>query len=252
MTILQTGEKVMDNIVNSQITYLEIFKNSLILYFKNLKLFVKYLAFPVAGITLGFSIAVIPAIIFSPIAITGSFLHYLLISLAGLLVGLVIFVKAFWRYIIAAASTVYMSQDLIKSGFIKSVDMYDREIRSRAKEYIIYLLIISIVSVVFSLGIITLPLVFFFLLYLQVYVLEKNETPAKAFLRNFSLVKGHFWATLWLGILIILATAVLTLPALLFAFNKHLYGAASTVISLMLLPLINLILTYWYYKIVQS
>ena len=124
-------------------TPLGIFTESIGLYFSNFNKFLQYMSFPVlgqiAGLLLVFLITFIytknlPALILK-FPVLDNFNTLILISILLTLPGLIIFVKAFWEYLVAYGAVNSMLDNMLKSGKVYDFNAHTELIKRREPFY---------------------------------------------------------------------------------------------------------------------
>lgn len=132
-----------------------IFK-SIKLYLKNIIPFGRIMLFPILGQILGLlwilgDCYLLLTLLYSQVPQEILFKNMPLIILGMLVVlipGFLLFTKAFWAYLISIISTILVSEDLIKGSKIKKVKDYKASVLNRGQEYILLLLVVSLLWVV--------------------------------------------------------------------------------------------------------
>lgn len=243
-------------------TPLNIFMESLKLYFSNFDKFVKYMTFPVLGQITGLSLSLLLTyfyaikmpVIIDKIPVLNNFWILVCIAILITLPGLAIFVKAFWEYLVAYGAVNSMFENMIKSGKVYDFDAHTELIKRRT---------ISFVGVWFLFGIFSLlasfPLLWvvggvfaiFFVLVFQVFTFEPELSPLGCVKRSMQLVKGHFANTFMLFAMIGALTYILVpqIVNLFFEYTNVTYFLTGIIRPLILqLPLSewNSILAYAY------
>lgn len=187
-------------------TPLGIFIESIGLYFSNFDKFIKYMTFPVLGQILGliliFTISYfytqnISALI-DRFNIFNDFLILILFSIIITLPGLMIFMKAFWEYLIAYGAINSMYENMSKSGKVYDFDAHTELIKRRSFAFIgiwFFVGIFSIIAACPLFWVICGILAVYFVLVFQVFTFEPELNPVECFKRSIKLVKGKFLST---------------------------------------------------------
>ena len=190
--------------INNSIWY--VLKESFFIYFKNIVKFTKYMLFPVFGQVIGISLifgctawfgASIPELIIK-YPIFNNFSTILTAVILITIPGFVIFLKAFWDYIVAYGAINSMTEALLTSGKLYDFKAHKEVITGRAYKYIGLLLAISIL---FLIGINplfwVLGMIFFvyFILVFQIFTFEPELSIYNIFKRSLELIKGNFART---------------------------------------------------------
>lgn len=195
----------------------QIFFSSIKTYFLYLDQCAKKLAFPIFGQV--FSLILIFSITFffitniNDIKNINSFFSdekNLLIALLIIILPLIlVFLKAFFNYIIAFASLNILFFTASKTRKSKNIDFEanNNVIKRKFINYVILLLFTS-VSIIFP------PILIFLALTYQVFALEGDISAPKAYARSIELVKGNVFPTI-IMLLLCYFTTYLFLPELL-------------------------------------
>lgn len=139
---------------------INIILNSAKLYFKNILPFSRVMAFPVIGHLVGiFWILGGCYLILSKLLVklpqetlVSNMVFIILGMVVALVPGFIIFLKAFWKLLVTFISTVLISEDAIKGNKIKNLREYYIQVINRKNEYIVLLLIISLIWLVLLLA----------------------------------------------------------------------------------------------------
>ena len=212
-------------------TPLNIFMESVGLYFSNFDKFIKYMTFPVlgqlAGLVLVFLLTFfyaknMPSII-QKIPALDNFSLLLLISILIVLPGFAIFVKAFWEYLVAYGAVNSMLENMLKSGKVYDFDAHTELIKRRTLPFVGLWFLFGIFSLVSIIPFFWVPcgvLAVFFVLVFQVFTFEPELSPIGCVKRSLQLVKGHFASTFMLLALLGALTYVL-IPQLINMFCEY-------------------------------
>ncbi|MDD3437215.1 MAG: hypothetical protein PHC64_08705 [Candidatus Gastranaerophilales bacterium] len=190
-----------------------IFTQSVKLYFTNFGSFLKYMSFPVFGQILGiililsasyFYAAALPNIIIQG----GIFDNFLLIFLILLLVtlpGFIIFIKAFWDYLVAFGAVNSMVDNLLKSGRVYDFHAHTEVITRRSGSFALLWLLLAVMGLIGGnplFWVISGILFVYFILVFQVFTFEPDKSPWGCFVKSAQIIKGNFARTLGLIILV--------------------------------------------------
>lgn len=192
-----------------------IFFNSIGIYFSYLDKLTKYLLFPVFGQILGL-IAIFTIVYFLNVnvnVLTEKFpifafeQNLFILYICLILPFLIVLLKAFYDYMIAFSALNTVSYTLLAKKKVKDLDFpsHNANIIRRLPSYLGLLLIFSFITTVLIIPPILLvaPILFVYLvLIFQVFALEQQQNPFYPISRSVSLVKGHFWKTSILLILV--------------------------------------------------
>ena len=219
------------------------------LYFSNISKFLKYMTFPILGQTAGliliFAITYFYAQNFPKLIKSFPALNNLstlvLISLLITLPGLIIYLKAFWEYLVAYGAVNSMLDNMLKSGRVYDFDAHTELIKRRSLPFVGLWLLVGIFSLVAScplFWVICGILAVYFVLIFQVFTYEPELSPIGCARKSLLLIKGHFGSTFFLLCSIGLLT-YLFIPQIfikifeLLNVNAFLSGA--------ILPLVNML-----------
>jgi hypothetical protein len=225
---------------------LKIFSKGLKIYLKNFLSFSRVMLFPVLGQVLGLLLILGLSFLYSYkflVELSPEIKTKFLIPLiAGafliVLPGFVIFLKAFWDYLVVLVSLNTMTAEILNEQKAFNFKEHNKKVNERSKDYITLLFLIILVSLIFLLipfiflmfgaisgqKIIGLALflvslliclnimfiicfVYFGLCY-QVFAFEEIK-PVKVIQKSVLLVNGNFWRTIFLGGAFFLITSVI-------------------------------------------
>ena len=241
---------------------LEIFAESLKLYFSNFDKFVKYMTFPVLGQILCLTLVLVLSYFYAlnlPNLIEKfpafksfetSFIFAILITLPGL----AIFTKAFGEYLVAYGAINSMLENMLKSGKVYDFDAHTELIKRRTIPFVGLWFLFGLFSVVALVPFFWVPCAVFavyFILVFQVFTFEPELTPVGCVKKSLILIKGNFAKTFLLMTLVGTLTYII-LPQIAMAFcdYTHITVALSGVLKpfVMLLPInqLNNFLSYIY------
>lgn len=182
------------------------------IFFSNIDKFTIYMLFPVLGQLVGFILALsLPLALAGKIAekstsLSSAFLIILLLAIPGLL----IFVKAFWDYMVAYVALNSMTEGALTTGHVYDFQSHREVATRRAGKYILFLFcvgILSLVALLFSiipiLGLIPPLIVWVYLiLVFQIFTFEPDLSVKGYFKRSYELIKGN-WAKTFIIMLIL-------------------------------------------------
>ena len=196
---------------------LEVFKDGVLYYFKHFPTFAKYMAFPVFGQILGLIVITITTAILMGIlpSLVNKYQFFqstsgvIITTIISTLPGLIILLRAFWRYLAAYGTISSMASNLNKSNSIYDLAAHDELINRSAGQFILLWILFSIFCTLSAIPFFWIPgiiLFIFFVLIFQVFTLNEannnNGNAIEAFKQSFEMIKGHFAATLLLLILV--------------------------------------------------
>jgi len=182
------------------------------IYFSNIDKFIVYMLFPVFGQIIGLALAFGLTVGFADkIAQKAHSLNSAMAIIILLAIpGLLIFLKAFWDYMVAYVALNSMTEGALTTGHVYDIQSHRQVATRRAFKYIAFLFVVgilSLVAVAFSiiplLGLIP-PLIFwvFFVLVYQIFTFEEELSPKECFRRSFELVKGDWARTFFLMVIL--------------------------------------------------
>lgn len=194
---------------NKFIGVFQIFFSSIKTYFLYLDQCAKYLAFPILGQVISLILIFVATYYFTvnieSIKNINDFFsnekNLLTTFLVLLLPLFLVFLKAFFDYIIAFASLNILFFTAPKGKKSKNIDFVanDNVIKRKLFNYIILMLLVSL-SAIFA------PLLIFLTLSFQVLALEGDVSAFKAYSRSFEMVKNNFISTILMIVLCYIST----------------------------------------------
>lgn len=181
------------------------------IYFSNIDKFVLFMLFPVfgqiIGIILAFTLTIGLADRVAQKAATMTSAMGIILLLA--IPGLLIFMKAFWDYMVAYVALNSMTEGALTTGKVYDFQSHREVATRRAFKYIGLLLIVGILSFFGLIGsmiliglVPTIILWVFFVLVYQVFTFEDDLSITECFKRSFNLIEGNWWRTLILMIIL--------------------------------------------------
>lgn len=195
--------------------FVKVLFKGLQMYLMNIHKFVMYMAFPIFGQLLGMVLIFLPALYLKDnlptLAVKYAFFaepsKQLALLLLVILPGLVLMVSAFWKYLVAYVALNSMTHSAQTSGRIYDFPAHNGVVNRNLWSYILLWLIISIIGFVcfnpllFTVGGI---LFVFCILVFQVFTFETDAGVVNCFSKSVKLVKGVFWQTLSLAVILFL------------------------------------------------
>lgn len=184
----------------------QIFLDGMKIYFTHIGQLTKYMLFPVFGQILGIILIFSPVIWFTlsiPELITkynflNNIMAVFLIVLLIALPGFVVFIKAFWDFMVAYGALNSMASAVISTGKLYDLKAHTQVITKRSFKFILLLCLISLFCLIALNPLFwILGLIFFvyFILVFQVFTLEEDTTLINCFKRSLTLIKGNFART---------------------------------------------------------
>ena len=200
----------------------QIFFSSIKTYFLYLDQIAKYLAFPVFGQLLGIILIFTVTYYFRT-----QFYNYINLSVfyVILIPFLLIFLKAFYNYLVAFASLNLLFYTVSGKSKVKKIDFKanDNVIIRKMPNYIVLLFLLSVIGIIISIPplLFISPFIWLFLcLCIQVFALEGDVSPIKAISRSVELVKNNILSTVIMIILCYIVTYWFLPNLFIWAFEK--------------------------------
>lgn len=181
------------------------------IYFSNIDKFILYMLFPVfgqiAGLALAFGLTVgfADKVAQKAHSMNSAMAIILLLAIPGLL----IFMKAFWDYMVAYVALNSMTEGAITTGHVYDIQAHRQVATRRAFKYIGFLFVVGFLSLF---GVLTTTILIglvpslifwvFFMLVYQVFTFEDELSVKECFKRSFNLVKGDWVRTFFLMIIL--------------------------------------------------
>lgn len=191
--------KIQNKVYNVMVEALKIYINHFVK-------FTQYMLFPVFGQVIGIALIFgltswltfeLPVWV-DKYPIFNNFSTILFLLLLVALPGLVIFLKAFWDYLVAYGALNSMTEAVITTGKLYDLRAHTEVITKHSFKYIVLLLVISVLSIIAInplFWVIGLIFFIYFILVFQVFTFEENTSVLDCFKRSFYLIKGNFART---------------------------------------------------------
>ncbi len=198
--------------------------NCIKLYCLNILPFTKYMLFPIFGQILGivliFSLTWwfsynLPSIAENH-TLFNNFATIVITLLIIIIPGFVIFLKAFWDFLVAYGALNSMTQAVISTGKLYDFKAHNEVVTKRSFKFVGLLGIITILSFIAINPLFwVLGLIFFiyFILVFQVFTFEEDRSIIDCFKKSFNLIKGNFGRTFFL-VVILVSITYYTLPCI--------------------------------------
>ena len=182
------------------------------IYFSNIDKFFIYMLFPVFGQLIGLALMFGLTLGFADkiASKTDSLSSGLLLIFLLAIPGMLIFMKAFWDYMVAYVAISSMTEGAVTTGKVYDFQSHREVATRRSGKYILLLLAVGILSLLAILccvipvfGLIP-PLIIwiYFILVFQVFTFEQDLSVKNCFKKSFELVKGN-WARAFILMLIL-------------------------------------------------
>lgn len=182
------------------------------IYISNIDKFVLYMLFPVFGqlvglaLTFGLTIGLAGKVAQKANSMTSALIFIFLLAIPGLL----IFLKAFWDYMVAYVALNSMTQGALTTGRVYDFQSHREVATRRAFKYIGFLIAIGVLTLGLSLctivpilGLIPPLIIWIYLILVyQVFTFEEDLSIKECFSRSYELVKGD-WGRTFLLMLIL-------------------------------------------------
>lgn len=223
----------------------KIFSTSFILYMKNILPLTRVMLFPVFGQIFGIVLILGIAFFYSEFylskIVAGIYNHNPILAVSGMFIlivpGFVLFIKAFWEYLVVMISLNTMVRDIDRTGKFENFKMHNSRVAARKKDYIILLLIITLIWI----AIVSLPFLSLIpssfigsasgkILYgfaviitviltiivsvklclaFQVFSFE-TLSPSETIKKSSNILKNNFWRTVIMGIILYIITDIIS------------------------------------------
>ncbi len=195
--------------------FVNILFKSLQIYIMNIHKFLMYMAFPVIGQLLGIVLIFIPAMYLKDVLpdlaakyeVFAEPSKQLALVLLTILPGLALLVSAFWKYLVAYAALNSMTHSAMTSGKIYDFPAHNGVVNRNIWSYILLWLMISILSLAAFNPFLIVPggiFFIFFILVFQVFTFETEEGVVNCFTKSFKLVKGVYFKTLAMAVVMLI------------------------------------------------
>lgn len=187
------------------------------IYGANFFQFTKYMLFPVFGQVLGLGLIFFLASIYSQnipelVEKYAFFNNFSVIVLCVVIItvpGMIIFMKAFWDFLVAYGALCSMAESALNTGKVYDFPAHNAVITNRTFKYISLWLVIGILSAIaiFPLMWIIGGILFvYFILVFQVFTFEQDASIYDCFKRSMLLIKGNFARTFVIGAVVVFFT----------------------------------------------
>ncbi len=210
-------------------TFFEIFLQGIGLYFSNADKFLQYMLYPVFGQLLG-GIVIFYSVIFYNENITSLLINYPvlntdlyknLILFIVLIPGLVIYLSALWKYLVAHGSVNSMTDNLLKSDRVYDLPAHTMMVTRRWFPYLclslMYMIMIFLTWWIPIFWLIGGVLLIYFTFIFQIFIFEEQLSPIDCFKKSTIYVQGNFWKIFWLITLVGTLTCVI-IPQIIYTF----------------------------------
>ncbi len=188
------------------------------MYSANFLKFCAYMAFPVLGQVLGlglvFGLAGLYTYYLPDLALKFDLLKDMSTIVLSIIVivvpGLLIFMKAFWDYLVAYGAINSITEGFLTSGKIYDFPAHNETITRRSISYVALWLLYSLFWLIAFIPFFWVVGAFFFIYFIlifQVFSFEPDVSPAGCFKRSFEIIRGNSIRTL----LILVAIGVVTM-----------------------------------------
>ena len=230
------------------------------IYFSNIDKFFLYMLFPVFGQIIGIilSFALPLGLADKVIAKSHSLSTALLMVLLLAMPGLLIFVKAFWDYMVAYVALNSMAEGAVSTGKVYDFQSHNEVATRRTFQYVLLLLAVGVLSSVASSIFFIIPgavLWIYFILVFQVFTFEPELSVPDCFKRSLLLVRGKWLSTFFImAVLVFFTIFIITEGATVVFDYLNLTDKIAMLFNFVTnkipLDLCNQMLTYWHLPIV--
>lgn len=183
-----------------------ILAESVKIYCMNFLQFTGYMAFPVLGQVLGIGLILGLANLYSAnlpalMERNAAFNDFSTIVLCVILItvpGMVIFLKAFWDFLVAYGALNSMAESALTTGRVYDFPAHNALVTQHTFKYVGLWSVLGILGILASIPLLwVVAAVFFvyFILLFQVYIFEPETSIIDCFKRSFTLIKGNFAKT---------------------------------------------------------
>ena len=190
-----------------------IFFEGIKIYALNIHKFLLYMAFPVLGQLIGlvmiFGLTYWYTQNYQNLAVKytplNDFSTMLTVVVITVIPGLLIFMRAFWDYLVAYGSINSMTEGYLNTGRVYDFRAHNEVVTNRTFSYIILWLlfgIFTLLAIIPVFWIIGAVFFIYFILIFQVFTFEQGLSPVGYFKRSMNLIKGKFARTFLLMILL--------------------------------------------------
>ena len=174
--------------------------NGIKIYLSNIDRFLLYMLFPVFGQVLGIALALVFPLLFSNkiIAKTNSVSSALLYVLLLAIPGILIFMKAFWDYMIAYVALNSMTEAAVLTGKVYDFPSHNEVATRRIFKYIGFLMFLGILLFIGMTPFCIVPACVvwvYFVLIFQVFTFEPEISIKQCYKRSFQLIRGNWLQT---------------------------------------------------------
>lgn len=178
------------------------------IYFSNIDKFVLYMLFPVFGQVIGLVLAFGLTIGFADkiaqraTSLSSSLLLIFLLAIPGLL----IFIKAFWDYMVAYVALNSMTEGALTTGKVYDFQSHREVATRRSFKFIGLLMIVGVLTALGTSIFFIIPgfvLWIYLILVFQVFTFEHDLTIKECFIRSFNIIKGDWFRTFLLMLILV-------------------------------------------------
>ena len=177
------------------------------IYFTNIDKILVYMLFPVFGQLIGIILSFGLSLDFANQIVERVDNPWIAILLVLLLAipGLLVFVKAFWDFMVAYIALNSMTEGAISTGKVYDFQSHNEVATRRTWAYVLLLLAVGVLSSIGSSIFFMIPasvLWIYFILVFQIFTFEPDLKIHEYFKRSFLLVRGHWFRTCLLMIIL--------------------------------------------------
>ncbi len=199
----------------SEKSAMRIFFEGLGIYCRNFHKFTGYMLFPVFGQLIGLGLIFgltfwfannLPQLIEKYPALNDVTTMALCIMFI-VIPGMLIFVKAFWDYLVAYGALNSMTHSALETGRVYDFKAHRGTVTNKFWTFLGLLFLLTIFLMLASFPLFWVPgtvLAVYYVLIFQVFTFEENVTPIGCFKSSFELVRGNFGPTLALMLILLI------------------------------------------------
>ena len=196
---------------------LGIFFEGLKIYCLNIHKFLLYMAFPVLGQIIGLFLIFGPTFFYTnnlqdltaKYKILNDANSMIICALIIIIPGLLIFMKAFWDYLVSYGALNSMTEGYLSTGKVYDFKSHNEVVLNKTFSFIALWFLFSIFTILALFPVFwILGFIFFiyFILIFQVFTFENGLSPIGYFRRSFQIIRGNFARTFILMFLLFIIT----------------------------------------------
>lgn len=187
-------------------TPFEILTEAVGLYFSNFDKFIKYMSFPIWGQIFGLGLIFVITFFYTqnlPKLINrypnlSEPKYIIILSILVILPALMIYMKAFWEFLVSYGAINSMLDNMLKSGKVYDFEAHTQLIKRRSAAFVglwFLLGIFSLIAIIPLFWIICGIFGVYFVLAFQIFTFEAEQSPIGCLKRSLTLILRHFGHT---------------------------------------------------------